>query len=103
MTWPPNRGRFPTDPPGPAPRRPHTPLRPLWLCRCCAAPWPCGDVRLTLLREYGGRRPELRIFLATCMHEAICDLLKLNHDAAPTAPELWARFLAWSIRSPDDE
>jgi hypothetical protein len=37
------------------------------------------------------------------MHEAIRDLLKLNQDAAPGAPELWSRFLAWSIRSPDDE
>ena len=54
--------------------RPHLPQRPLWLCRTCAQPWPCGQARVSLTREYAEARTALRIYLATRMHEAIADL-----------------------------
>lgn len=78
-----------------APDRPHAPHRPLWICRSCAHPWPCGEARVRLLREYAGARTALRIYLATRMHEAVQDLLALNRYEAPTAAEFFARFLAW--------
>ncbi|TDB73402.1 hypothetical protein E1165_17420 [Micromonospora sp. KC723] len=29
----------------------HLPMRPLWLCRRCGQPWPCGAAKLALLRR----------------------------------------------------
>ena len=76
--------------------RPHLPQRPLWLCRRCAQPWPCGEARLTLLREHGGDLAWLRIYLASCMHEALRDLLTLAPHTPPTPAAVWTRFLAWA-------
>ena len=84
--------------------RPHSPRRPLWLCRVCAGPWPCGAARLALLRDYAGATTSLRVYLATCMHEAARDLLTLNRYDAPSPDALWNRFLAWAApREPDAE
>nr|MDT0662331.1 hypothetical protein [Micromonospora sp. DSM 115978] len=76
--------------------RPHAPQRPLWLCRRCAQPWPCGEARLALLREHRDDLTWLRIYLASCMHDALADLLELNPEAAPTAQATFTRFLAWA-------
>lgn len=77
-------------------QRPHLPQRPLWLCCVCAGPWPCGEARLTLMREHGGNLTYLRIYLASCMHEALGDLLKLNRYEAPGPEKIFNRFLAWA-------
>ncbi|SCE84251.1 hypothetical protein GA0074695_1538 [Micromonospora viridifaciens] len=74
--------------------RPHLPLRPLWLCRACAQPWPCGPARLALLAEYEGARTALIVYLAACREEAREQLAKLNTSEPP--PELTGRFLAWA-------
>lgn len=89
-----------TDPHGP--RRPqlHVPRRPLWLCRACAQPWPCGEARVRLIREYAHDRVALRIYLASRMHESIDDLLTLDPQGAPTAEAFFARFLAWAAPTP---
>ncbi|MDG4829083.1 hypothetical protein O7627_07165 [Solwaraspora sp. WMMD1047] len=76
--------------------RAHVPQRPLWLCRRCAQPWPCGEARLALLHEYADDPARLRIYLTSCMHDALADLLKLNPETAPTAETTFTRFLAWT-------
>ncbi|WP_433343713.1 hypothetical protein [Micromonospora sp. CA-111912] len=74
----------------------HLPLRPLWLCRACAAPWPCATARLTLLREYADDRIALLIYLAGLLHEATGHLYTLNPHDAPQPGQLFDRFLAWA-------
>nr|MDT0661065.1 hypothetical protein [Micromonospora sp. DSM 115978] len=74
----------------------HLPRRPLWLCRVCAADWPCGPARLNLLREHGDDPVWLRVYLASAMHEALRDLVRLNPDSVPTPDVIWRRFLAWA-------
>ncbi|WP_027659094.1 hypothetical protein [Salinispora fenicalii] len=75
--------------------RPHTPLRPLWLCRRCAAPWPCGSARLTLLREYADNRVALIIYLGGLLYEATEELHTLNPQETLDAGQLFDRFLGW--------
>ncbi|MEU8375486.1 hypothetical protein AB0C22_20475 [Micromonospora sp. NPDC048894] len=97
----------PGGPPDPAGRsgprqgipRPHLPLRPLWLCRVCAAPWPCGAARLTLVSEYAHDRVALNIYLCTVLHDAAADLYRLYPDTGPDPATLFARFLAWVPRA----
>ncbi|MFG3557875.1 hypothetical protein ACGGAQ_26200 [Micromonospora sp. NPDC047557] len=79
-----------------APRRPHLPLRPLWLCRVCAAPWPCPVARLTLRREYAHDQIALSIYLCTVLHDAATDLYRLNPQGGPDPRALFTRFLAWA-------
>ncbi|WBB91638.1 hypothetical protein O7597_00910 [Verrucosispora sp. WMMC514] len=79
---------------------PHTPLRPMWCCRTCGQPWPCGPARLRLRAEYDGDRPGLSIYLAGLMHEAMRDLYHLNARDAPAPAALFDRFLAWARRRP---
>ncbi len=78
--------------------RPHLPLRPLWLCRVCAAPWPCATARLTLIAEYAHDRIALSVYLCAVLHEAAADLDRLDPDEGPTPAALFARFLAWVPR-----
>ncbi|KUJ46635.1 MULTISPECIES: hypothetical protein [Micromonospora] len=78
--------------------RPHLPLRPLWLCRACAAPWPCATARLTLIAEYAHDRIALSVYLCAVLHEAAADLYRLDPDEGPTPAALFARFLAWVPR-----
>ncbi|NIL64011.1 hypothetical protein HCB39_21895, partial [Salinispora arenicola] len=54
--------------------RPHVPMRPLWLCRPCGQPWPCGAAKLALLAEYRELPVSLFLYLAGCLHDAIDDL-----------------------------
>ncbi|OKI77758.1 hypothetical protein A6A27_17010 [Micromonospora sp. CB01531] len=82
--------------------RPHTPLRPLWLCRACAAPWPCPIARLTLLREYVDDRVALLVYLGGMLHDAAGELHLLHPQDGPTPGHLYARFLGWAVGSRRD-
>ncbi|MEU1363776.1 hypothetical protein ABZ356_28480 [Micromonospora zamorensis] len=73
--------------------RPHLPMRPAWLCRNCAAPWPCGPARLDLAAEFDGHSIALAFYLAASMHEAIDDVHGLV--LRPNLPAMHARFLGW--------
>lgn len=75
-------------------RRPHSPLRPIWLCRACGHPWPCGDAKLALLSEYERNRVSLFVYLAGTLGDAADDLAKLRAEV-PSANELFDRFLGW--------
>ncbi|MGC4771476.1 hypothetical protein ACLQ25_21210 [Micromonospora sp. DT44] len=78
-------------------------MRPLWLCRVCAAAWPCPPARLLLTMQYRRDRVGLSVYLASQLFEATADLLKLNPDAVPDARELFERFVAWTARPPSGE
>ncbi|SCF46466.1 hypothetical protein [Micromonospora mirobrigensis] len=78
---------------------PHTPLRPLWLCRSCAAPWPCAPARLRLLQEYADDRVTLLVHLGGMLHDAAGELHRLHPDDGPTPTQLFTRFLGWAMRS----
>lgn len=82
----------------PARIAPHTPLRPLWLCRTCGTPWPCATARLTLIAEYRNDRAGMTIYLATILQEATADLRRLNPEPGPAPAELYARFVGWTRR-----
>ncbi|MBM7076509.1 hypothetical protein [Micromonospora humida] len=70
----------------------HTPLRPTWLCRIDAHPWPCGPAKLALLTEYANNRAELLNLLATMKVEAEQHLTSLDSGRQT---DLTRRFLAW--------
>lgn len=70
-------------------------MRPLWICRTCASPWPCATARLTLTAEYADR-VALCIYLAGMLHSAIDDLYRLNPPASPDPTGLFDRFLGWA-------
>ena len=76
----------------------HLPLRPLWLCRRCGQPWPCGAAKLALLAEYQDNRVSLFLYLAGCLHDAINDLHRLNPAETGTAAGMFDRFLGWPAR-----
>ena len=76
----------------------HPPLRPLWLCRRCGQPWPCGRARLALLAEYRDNRVGLFVYLAGLLHEAIEDLHRLNPSTTGEVTDLFDRFLGWPAR-----
>ncbi|MFG1833845.1 hypothetical protein [Micromonospora chersina] len=76
----------------------HLPLRPLWLCRRCGQPWPCGAAKLALLAEYQDNRVSLFLYLAGCLHDAIDDLHRLNPAETGTAAGMFDRFLGWPAR-----
>ncbi|WBB73367.1 hypothetical protein O7602_27440 [Micromonospora sp. WMMD1128] len=75
--------------------RRHDPHRPLWLCRACGGPWPCGTARLTLLDEYADR-VALCIYLAGMLYTAVEDLHRLDPRNAPKPAALHERFLGWA-------
>lgn len=77
---------------------PHLPLRPLWLCRACAAPWPCGPARLALIRGYADNTIGLCIYLCAALHHAVADLYRLNPNDGPDPAALFDRFIGWTRR-----
>ncbi|WP_431728930.1 hypothetical protein [Verrucosispora sp. TAA-831] len=80
------------------PSRPHLPMRPLWLCRRCGQPWPCGAAKVALLAGYRDSPVSLFLCLASCLHDAIDDLRQLHpHDTGGTA-DVFDRFLGWPTR-----
>ncbi|MGC4854944.1 hypothetical protein ACLQ24_16520 [Micromonospora sp. DT4] len=76
----------------------HVPLRPLWLCRACGQPWPCGRAKLALLNSYQGSRLNLLLYLSGCLQEAIDDLHRLNPSTTGDVRNLFDRFLGWPDR-----
>ncbi|GLZ57773.1 hypothetical protein [Micromonospora sp. NBRC 107095] len=76
----------------------HPPLRPLWLCRRCGQPWPCGRARIALVAEYRDNRVGLFLYLAGLLHEAIDDLHRLNPSTTRGVSDLFDRFLGWPGR-----
>lgn len=74
---------------------PHVPLRPLWICRCDAQPWPCAESRLALTREYAGNQVTLCVYLGMSLAEAMRDLHLLDPAGAPEPAALANRFLGW--------
>lgn len=77
----------------------HLPLRPLWLCRACAAPWPCAPAKLRLAREYAGNRVALCLYLSSVLHDAATDLHLLDPHGAPGPQQLFDRFIGWATPS----
>ncbi|MBQ1034734.1 MULTISPECIES: hypothetical protein [Micromonospora] len=73
--------------------RPHLPMRPAWLCRNCAAAWPCSRAQLDLVAEFYGHSLALALYLASCMNEAIHDLYILG--GRPDFARMHVRFLGW--------
>lgn len=78
--------------------REHTPLRPIWLCRACGQPWPCGRAKLALVTEYDGNPVSLFLYLASLLHDAIDDLHKLNPTTTGCASDMFDRFLGGPAR-----
>lgn len=79
---------------GPQPP-PHTPIRPLWICRTDAQPWPCAQARLALADEYRGRPVDLCVYLGLSLARATRDLHQLNPPESPLPEALHARFIGW--------
>lgn len=79
------------------PPRPHLPMRPAWLCRSCAAPWPCSTAQLDLVAEFHGHSVALAFYLAASMYEAMDDTYRLG--GRPAHGALHARFLGWLSRA----
>ncbi|GAB3804067.1 hypothetical protein [Micromonospora zhanjiangensis] len=76
--------------------RRHVPLRPIWICRACAAPWPCAMARLLLRAGYLHDRVGLAVHLCGLLHEAARDLYRLNPHDAPPPRALFERFVGWT-------
>ncbi|MEV0002156.1 hypothetical protein AB0H28_07695 [Micromonospora sp. NPDC050980] len=76
----------------------HLPSRPLWLCRRCGQPWPCGAAKLALLAEYRDVPVSLFLYLAGCLHDAIDDLHRLNPSVTGSVADMFDRFLGWPPR-----
>ncbi|WP_374198079.1 hypothetical protein [Micromonospora sp. PLK6-60] len=51
--------------------------------------------------EYRRDRVGLSIYMASCLHDATADLLKLNDNPGPSPADLFARFLAWTAKRPE--
>ncbi|MGN9813032.1 hypothetical protein ACTMSW_27225 [Micromonospora sp. BQ11] len=80
---------------GAVPRRRHVAVRPVWLCRACAAPWPCQPAKLALRVEYAHDPVGLSVYLCALLHDAAVDWLRLR-PAAPDPAELFTRFVGWT-------
>ncbi|MFJ8202716.1 hypothetical protein [Micromonospora chalcea] len=77
---------------------PHVPMRPLWLCRRCGQPWPCGAAKVALLTEYRDSLVSLFLYLASCLHDAIDDLHQLRPSDTGSTAHVFDRFLGWPAR-----
>lgn len=69
-------------------------MRPLWMCRNCGQPWPCGSARLSLLAEYEGNRAALILYLSAQLAEARDQLGQLGDNISPA--DLTDRFIGWA-------
>jgi hypothetical protein len=76
--------------------RPHQPIRPIWRCRACAAPWPCGPAKLALLAAHGDSPVALALHLAVTVRDAMDDTWRTGRRPDPAA--LHDRFLGWLSR-----
>ncbi|WP_326559692.1 hypothetical protein [Micromonospora sp. NBC_01796] len=75
----------------------HLPLRPLWICRIDAYPWPCADARLDLTNGYRDKTINLTLFLASQFVEALDDLYTIDPAIGqpPDPRVLYERFIGW--------
>lgn len=75
----------------------HLPLRPLWICRLVAQPWPCADARLALVDGFRDRTPSLTLLLASQFVEELGDLdtIAPKLRAPPDSRVLDERFIGW--------
>ncbi|RKR87449.1 hypothetical protein BDK92_1725 [Micromonospora pisi] len=75
----------------------HLPLRPLWICRIDAYPWPCADARLDLTSGFRDRTVNLTLFLAAQYVDALNDLHTIDPTLGPPPDPrvLYERFLGW--------
>ncbi|TDC85426.1 flavin reductase [Micromonospora sp. KC606] len=71
----------------------HTPLRPTWLCRVDAHPWPCGAAKLALLDHYREHPAELVAHLDALRETAHHDLTDLDGGREPNLTD---RFVTWA-------
>jgi hypothetical protein len=71
------------------------PLRPLWICRNDAQPWPCAQARLGLTAGYRGLGVGLACYLAMQYVDALTEVHTLNPDTAPDPRSLWERMIGW--------
>jgi hypothetical protein len=76
---------------------PHAPLRPLWICRSCAIPWPCAQARLLLKAEYWENRENLPAYMVAVLYEAVADLHRLDPGGLDLAA-VFTRFVGWTRR-----
>lgn len=76
--------------------RAHLPQRPLWLCRTCAHPWPCGRAKLALTRSYARNPVGLAVYLCAQLHEAVADLYAISPLETPDSGTLFTRFIGWT-------
>jgi hypothetical protein len=74
----------------------HAALRPLWICRIDAQPWPCADARIHLTRRYRDKPVALYVQLGGLLAEAMADLYTLDAYGAPDPGTLSERFLGWA-------
>lgn len=72
------------------------PIRPIWLCRSCGAPWPCGPARISIINEFRHETSGLSIHLVGALFEDTKDLYKLNPQPGPDIVELFVRFVGWA-------
>lgn len=80
-----------------SPARPsHLPRRPLWLCRACAAEWPCLTARTLLVIEYVVDPVGLSVYLASMLQVAMADHRRLSREPGPDPARMYARFLGWA-------
>ncbi|WBB80210.1 hypothetical protein O7606_02145 [Micromonospora sp. WMMD882] len=80
----------------------HTPVQPIWVCRGCGHPWPCGEARRRLLIEYEGNMVSLAVYLCGMLYRAVDDLCRVTPDTVPEPGRLWERFVGWApYRRPD--
>lgn len=92
MTTPPNQSPVHNR----QPHRTHQPLRPVWLCRNCAHPWPCGQARLDLINQFRNDRAALPTYMGVMLNLAIRDFTKLDPNAVTDPEDLNQRFVRWT-------
>jgi len=76
----------------------HLPLRPLWLCRICGQPWPCGPAKLALLASHHDSPTSLVLCRSGLLHQAIDDLHGLHPNSTGDLSDLYDGFLGWPGR-----
>lgn len=72
-------------------------MRPLWICRVDAYPWPCADARLDLIDGFRDKTLSLTLYLASQFVEALGDLNTIDPELGPPPDSraLYERFLGW--------
>lgn len=81
---------------GPEPQpSPHTAIRPLWICRTDAQPWPCAEARLALTQEYRDALVDLCVYLGLSLARATRELYQLNPSECPSPEAMHGRFIGW--------